>query len=198
MLLICQSTPPEVNGELYQNNPVGGDKIETTEFGKLYTDTAVIPTLVFNLCGGRKITWAFLSQGDAEDELAAIESALASAGAGGGGGGTATGELPKLILPIRSVSKTDTTLTADDYTVVLDNAGGNKTIKANLPAPASVAGQVFVVKLTNDPEGNANFSASVETASGNIDGSPAFGLNTAQAAITVQSDGANYHILSRV
>jgi hypothetical protein len=94
-----------------------------------------------------------------------------------------------LRLPIATKTATYT-LTADDYTVVFD-LNGNAT--ANLPDATTIPGRIYVIKinrtnvadtLTIDPNGAQT-----------IDGFATYGLQC-QYAVTIQSDGSNWRIIS--
>lgn len=81
------------------------------------------------------------------------------------------------------------TLTASDYTILCDTAGGGFTL--TLPAAASHPNRVYVIKQiaasnTCTVDGNAS-----ET----IDGAATHALSTQYDSITIQSNGSNWFIL---
>lgn len=82
------------------------------------------------------------------------------------------------------------TLDATDYTILADATGGNITV--TLPAAASHSGRVYNVKKTDS---NANTVTLDGNASETIDGATTYALSAQYEALTIQSDGSNWHIL---
>lgn len=199
MLLQCTKDAPTVAGRPYQNTIINSEQVEILEPVVANTANGQFAALRFTLDTGATIDWLFESEEDRDDEKNTLVTAT-NTGGGDGGTTTPTGELPKLLLPVRLVSKADTTLTADDYLVIIDNAGGSKQVSAALPKPdGTMNGQIFVIKLANDPDGVANSSAQVVGNEGAlIDGSSSVSLTTAQACVTVQAYNGNYWIINRV
>lgn len=200
MLLKCSKDAPSIADEPFSNVVVGSEQIERISPSDFNTSEGRLPALRFYLDGGDEVTWLFLSINDRNDELDRIIDLTNAAGGGGGTPTPPTGELPKLQLPVRLVSKADTYLATDDYLVIIDNGGGSKQVTASLPKPdASMNGQIFVIKLANDPEGAANSSAQVVGTEGAlIDGSSSVSLTTAQASVTLQVFNGNYWITNRI
>jgi hypothetical protein len=200
MLLKCSAEPPTILGNQYVNDVMGSEQIKRITAGELNTSEGALPSLRFYLEDGAEATWLFLDNNDRNNELDRIVELTNSAGAGGGGGEPTppTGELPKLILPVRRVEKADTLITAADYTLVINNQGGSKQVAATLPKPDnSMNGQIFVIALENDPDGVANDTAYVTADDALISGLSDISLTTSQAAITVQVVGANYVLIHR-
>ena len=90
----------------------------------------------------------------------------------------------------RTVTTTPVTLDRDDYTVLVDSSGGNRTI--NLPTAASARYKIYEIKkidaantVTIDPSGAEL-----------IDGVATKVLSNDNEAVIIQSDGTGWHILA--
>lgn len=103
--------------------------------------------------------------------------------------GTALVSGEALVLGVRSISATGGT-NADDYLILVDAAGGAVTV--NLPAAASSAGRVLVVKKT-DASGNA---VTVDpNAAETIDGAATQTITGQYDAVAMICDGAGWWIV---
>lgn len=95
-----------------------------------------------------------------------------------------------ILLPI--VTKTTTyTATVSDYTILCDATGGGFTV--TLPAATSFSGGILCIKKI-DATGN---TVTIDgNASETIDGATTQSLDVTQEAITIQSSGTNWFIIS--
>lgn len=97
-----------------------------------------------------------------------------------------------LALPLRAEAAT-TTLTYADHTLTMDATGGARTV--NLPSASSAIRRLYVIKKI-DASGNA---VTVDANGGDlIDGAGTYALPAQWDAVTLQSDGTNWHVLSTV
>jgi hypothetical protein len=102
-----------------------------------------------------------------------------------------TGWVPLQSVPAGIVSKgADYTLTASDRTVVVDASGAARTM--TLPAAASHAGRIYTIKKTDS---SANTVTIDGNASETIDGATTKVLTAQFEVVTIQCDGANWHII---
>jgi hypothetical protein len=85
----------------------------------------------------------------------------------------------------------DYTLTASDRTVLVDASGAARTM--TLPAAASHLGRVYSIKKTDS---SANTVTVDGNASETIDGALTKVLTAQYEVVTIQSDGANWHIIA--
>jgi len=91
----------------------------------------------------------------------------------------------KLTFPISSTS-IDKTLSALDYTILVDASGGNRII--TLPAAATSAGQIFNIKKI---DGSVNIVTIQPNDAETIDGVTPKTLTIQSESITIQSDGVS-------
>lgn len=85
------------------------------------------------------------------------------------------------------------TLSSTDYTVVI-----KKTVGAATPVncPVNVSGEAFIVK---DGKGDAaTNNITITPASGTIDGSPTYVINTNYGSVSFFGDGTNWLINSKI
>lgn len=83
-------------------------------------------------------------------------------------------------------------VTTDDRTLLVDVTSGDVTL--SLPAAAAAAGHTFTVKIT----AGANDCILATNSTEEIDGVDGLTFDTAYSAVTIQSDGTGWHILSMI
>jgi len=92
-----------------------------------------------------------------------------------------------------ATKSTSYTLTDTDSTVVGDASGG--AIQLTLPDARGIAGRLYTCKKT---DASANAVTVMSSNSQTIDGAPGFTLAVQWQYVTVQSDGANWLIVSKM
>lgn len=123
------------------------------------------------------------------DDAANEEAELTITSTGGGGGSAPTTQVMSYRLFTSGVGAASTTALTTDYTIGVDPTTTAATV--NLPAAATVTGQIFVVKHLNSSANTVTIDANgAET----IDGATTLVL-TAYNAATVQSTGSAWVIL---
>lgn len=123
------------------------------------------------------------------DDAANEEAELTITSTGGGGGSAPTTQVMSYRLFTSGVGAASTTALTTDYTIGVDPTTTAATV--NLPAAATVTGQLFVVKHLN---GSANTVTIDANGAETIDGATTLVL-TAYNAATVQSTGSAWVIL---
>jgi hypothetical protein len=115
-----------------------------------------------------------------------IDSSLTVNGSGSYTGSLSVGKA--FSLPVRVVDD-NYTATSDDYTIICNRSSG--AMQVDLPAAAGCAGRIYVVK-------NITAQTVVVDANGTetIDGSLTVSISTQWNALTIQSNGTNWVILS--
>lgn len=93
----------------------------------------------------------------------------------------------------RSITVADSPYTASstDDTIYVDDSGGSVTV--NLPSAVGLDGKIFTIKKTSS---SLNTVTIAGTSGQTIDGASSITLNNAQEKITVQSNNANWSILT--
>ena len=123
------------------------------------------------------------------DDAANEEAELTITSTGGGGGSAPTTQVMSYRLFTSGVGAASTTALTTDYTIAVDPTTTAATV--NLPAAATVTGQIFVVKHLNSSANTVTIDANgAET----IDGATTLVL-TAYNAATVQSTGSAWVVL---
>ncbi len=123
------------------------------------------------------------------DDAANEEAELTITSTGGGGGSAPTTQVMSYRLFTSGVGAASTTALTTDYTIAVDPTTTAATV--NLPAAATVTGQLFVVKHLNSSANTVTIDASgAET----IDGATTLVLTSYNAA-TVQSTGSAWVVL---
>lgn len=124
------------------------------------------------------------------DDAANEEAELTITNTGGGGGGSApTTQVMSYRLFTSGVGAASTTALTTDYTIAVDPTTTAATV--NLPAAATVTGQIFAIKHVN---GSANTVTIDASGAETIDGATTLVL-TAYNAATVQSTGSAWVVL---
>lgn len=98
-----------------------------------------------------------------------------------------------LTLPVKIVSA-DYNVTPNDSTVVINAPNAAATIQINLPSAAGIPGRIYSFKV-EDPGSTSSVDINAYGLEG-IDGSSPYPLSGNTAAVTLQSDGANWMVLS--
>lgn len=101
----------------------------------------------------------------------------------------AANALEFVYFPIRT-SLIDTTLTINDYTVLVNATGGNTTV--TLPDAATVTGIIYNIKKKDTTINIVTISA---VGGQTIDNTPNQTLTVPYQSITIQSDGANWWVI---
>ena len=123
------------------------------------------------------------------DDAANEEVELTITSTGGGGGSAPTTQVMSYRLFTSGVGAASTTALTTDYTIAVDPTTTAATV--NLPAAATVTGQIFAIKHLNSSANTVTIDANgAET----IDGATTLVL-TAYNAATVQSTGSAWVIL---
>jgi hypothetical protein len=123
------------------------------------------------------------------DDPANEEVELTITSTGGGGGSAPTTQVMSYRLFTSGVGAASTTALTTDYTIAVDPTTTAATV--NLPAAATVTGQIFAVKHLNSSANTVTIDASgAET----IDGATTLVL-TAYTSATVQSTGSAWVVL---
>lgn len=123
------------------------------------------------------------------DDSANEEAELTITSTGGGGGSAPTTQVMSYRLFTSGVGAASTTALTTDYTIGVDPTTTAATV--NLPAAATVTGQIFAIKHVNSSANTVTIDANgAET----IDGATTLVL-TAYNAATVQSTGSAWVIL---
>lgn len=123
------------------------------------------------------------------DDAVNEEAELTITSTGGGGGSAPTTQVMSYRLFTSGVGAASTTALTTDYTIAVDPTTTAATV--NLPAAATVTGQIFVVKHLN---GSANTVTIDANGAETIDGATTLVL-TAYNAATVQSTGSAWVVL---
>lgn len=123
------------------------------------------------------------------DDAANEEAELTITSTGGGGGSAPTTQVMSYRLFTSGVGAASTTALTTDYTIAVDPTTTAATV--NLPAAATVTGQIFAIKHLNSSVNTVTIDASgAET----IDGATTLVLTSYNAA-TVQSTGSAWVVL---
>jgi hypothetical protein len=98
-----------------------------------------------------------------------------------------TADINSMVASIRTTTS-HSMITNSDYTILID---ATSAVTDTLPDAATCKGRIYKIKAIN-----VTSTAKVVTEGGNIDGASAFTFNTIMQSIEIQSDGANYYIMS--
>ena len=123
------------------------------------------------------------------DDAANEEAELTITSTGGGGGSAPTTQVMSYRLFTSGVGAASTTALTTDYTIAVDPTTTAATV--NLPAAATVTGQIFAIKHVNASANTVTIDAS---GSETIDGNLTLVL-TAYNSATVQSTGSAWVVL---
>lgn len=123
------------------------------------------------------------------DDSANEEAELTITSTGGGGGSSPTTQVMSYRLFTAGVGAASTTALTTDYTIAVDPTTTAATV--NLPAAATVTGQIFAIKHVN---GSANTVTIDANGAETIDGNLTLVL-TAYNSATVQSTGSAWVVL---
>jgi hypothetical protein len=150
------------------------------------TDSLVLHAASANAPGGvSNITQTLSGHKTFQDSLTAAKTLLVGAT---GNANSTLQVLGSISFPIRTIT-TSTTLTATDYTVMVNATGGNVT--ATLPAPtSSITGRIYVIAkiaggLSNDV-----------IVSGLIEDGNSFSLYNDWTVLTVQTNGSKWYVIN--
>lgn len=93
---------------------------------------------------------------------------------------------------VRAIN-TSGAVTTNDRTILIDNSGGNVTV--SLPAASAAPNHTLTFKRISDGANNCTIDCD---GTDDIDGAGDYDLLSQYDAITIQSDGTNWHIIAVV